>query len=466
MHTAKSDLSLVLQACLDKGEEGLTTSWDEVNVPMIRHWVQAMGDQNPIYTDAEFATSTRHGGLVAPPTMLQAWTMRGLQGPAPGTSVADPLGSASSVVADAGYAAVVATNCEQAYLRYVRPGEKLHHKSRLESISDEKKTGLGTGFFLTQLSEYFTEEGEKVAEMRFTILCYKPAAPERKTPPPAPTGMASDIDFFWQGLYEDNCLLIQRCLSCKALRHPPSPACPNCRSLEHDAVEASGRGTLLNHVTMHHAPLPLFEHPASVALVELDEGIRLLAGLVDIEREALDLGATLQLAGIQNHEELNVPMFRKAQQAVSITQQISGDAFFDDIAVGDKLPTLDIDITTLMIVSTAIASRDYQDVHHDKDRAQELGSPDIFMNILTSNGLVGRYVTDWAGPEAILTVVNIRLGAPNYPGDTMVMSGEVIARREADGKHYVDLAVVGENSIGAHVSGTVTVDLPKSAPNK
>lgn len=147
-----------------------------------------------------------------------------------------------------------------------------------------------------------------------------------------------------------------------------------------------------------------------------------------------------------------------------MTTQETGGVFFDEVSVGDKLPPLEIDITPSLIVSTAIASRDYQDVHHDKDRAQELGSPDIFMNILTSNGLVGSYVTDWAGPEAILKSVNIRLGAPNYPGDTMVMSGEVTDKRTEDGKHIVELAIAGKNGIGVHVSGTVVVDLLQTAP--
>lgn len=178
MSTEQADFKATIQGYIDQGEEGIKTSWDDVNRPMIRHWAQAMNDKNPIYTDAEFAASTRHGGLVAPPTMLQAWTMSGLEGPAPGSSATDPMGSASDILVDAGYSAVVATNCEQRYLRYVKPGEKLHHKCRLESISDEKKTGLGIGYFLTQLLEYVTEEGEKVAEMRFTILRYKPAKRE------------------------------------------------------------------------------------------------------------------------------------------------------------------------------------------------------------------------------------------------------------------------------------------------
>jgi acyl dehydratase len=97
------------------------------------------------------------------------------------------------------------------------------------------------------------------------------------------------------------------------------------------------------------------------------------------------------------------------------------------VRVGEQLPPLEIPLTRTTIVATAIASRDYQDVHHDPTLALERGSPDIFMNILTTNGYVGRFITDWAGPTAHLKKVAIRLGAPNYPGDTMRMTGEVTA---------------------------------------
>ena len=124
-------------------------------------------------------------------------------------------------------------------------------------------------------------------------------------------------------------------------------------------------------------------------------------------------------------------------------------------AVGEQLPELRIPITRTLIVATAVASRDYQDVHHDPELARERGSRDVFMNILTSNGLVGRYVTDWAGPTVRLRKVAIRLGAPNYPGDVMTMTGEVT---EVDGA-LVTVAVRGANSLGAHVTGTVTLTL-------
>jgi 3-oxo-4,17-pregnadiene-20-carboxyl-CoA hydratase beta subunit len=129
---------------------------------------------------------------------------------------------------------------------------------------------------------------------------------------------------------------------------------------------------------------------------------------------------------------------------------------YDELSEGDELPALDVPVTTTAIVAGAIASRDYQDVHHDAELARQRGSKDVFMNILTTNGYVGRFVTDWAGPDAVLKKVAIRLGAPNYPGDTMRMTGRVTAK--ADGR--VDVEVRGANSMGDHVVGTVTLVLP------
>jgi acyl dehydratase len=130
-----------------------------------------------------------------------------------------------------------------------------------------------------------------------------------------------------------------------------------------------------------------------------------------------------------------------------------------EVSVGDELPALDVPITATAIVAGAIASRDYQDVHHDRELAAARGSKDIFMNILTTNGYVGRFVTDWAGPEAMLRCVDIRLGAPNHPGDTMRMSGRVAAVEGGQ----VTVAVRGANGLGDHVTGTVELVLPEGA---
>ncbi|KAA0116900.1 MAG: beta-hydroxyacyl-ACP dehydratase [Mycobacterium sp.] len=125
------------------------------------------------------------------------------------------------------------------------------------------------------------------------------------------------------------------------------------------------------------------------------------------------------------------------------------------VTVGTKLPELQIYGDPTFIVSTAIATRDYQDVHHDRDKAQAKGSKDIFVNILTDTGLVGRYVTDWAGPAAVVKSIKLRLGVPWYAYDTITFTGEVTA---IDGD-LVTLKVVGANSLGNHVIATSTLTL-------
>jgi acyl dehydratase len=131
---------------------------------------------------------------------------------------------------------------------------------------------------------------------------------------------------------------------------------------------------------------------------------------------------------------------------------------FVDVVVGERLPTLTVALTRTLIVATAVASRDYQEVHHDPDLARERGSKDIIMNILTTNGFVGRFVTDWSGPDSIIRSVKVRLGVPNYPGDTMTLTGEVSEVRPDD--RVAVVAVRGANSLGDHVNATVEVVLP------
>jgi acyl dehydratase len=126
--------------------------------------------------------------------------------------------------------------------------------------------------------------------------------------------------------------------------------------------------------------------------------------------------------------------------------------------VGQQLPPLRIDVSTRLIVAGALASRDFQDVHHDVAGAQAAGSPDIFMNILTTNGLVGRYVTDWAGPAARVTGISIRLGAPSRPGSTLDFTGQVTG--VSDDGSAATISIRGANALGDHVTGTVEVSWP------
>ena len=131
-----------------------------------------------------------------------------------------------------------------------------------------------------------------------------------------------------------------------------------------------------------------------------------------------------------------------------------------EVTVGEQLPELAVPITRTLIVAGALATRDYEDVHHDPQRAVERGTPDVYMSINNTNGLIGRYVTDWAGPGAVLTQLATRLGTPNFPGDTMTLTGEVTGKT-ADTVH---IAITGTNSRGTHATSEVTIRLgPGSA---
>ena len=132
---------------------------------------------------------------------------------------------------------------------------------------------------------------------------------------------------------------------------------------------------------------------------------------------------------------------------------------YADINIGDKIPNLDIPITASLISCAALATRDFEPCHHDKTVAQSMGLPDVFMNILTSQALMARFVTDWSGPEAVMKALKVKLGAPNVPGMTMTVSGEIVEKNDSEKSIKVD--VTGENNIwGMHMSGSVQIALP------
>jgi acyl dehydratase len=152
---------------------------DPVNVPMIRHWVDALDDRNPVYLDEDVAVKTRHGGVVAPPAMLQTWTfprpqIEGIaeRGGAPGDMRPDnPI----PILDAAGYVGTLATNSEFEFFRYLRPGDHVSTRSEVESISERKTTGLGKGYFLTWITHYLVQDGEEVGRQLFRILKFDPS---------------------------------------------------------------------------------------------------------------------------------------------------------------------------------------------------------------------------------------------------------------------------------------------------
>jgi len=176
MSSPQEDLDARLQQLVaDAKESPAVPGRDPVNQAMIRHWCDAMEDYNPVYTEPELAAASVHGEIVAPPTMLQAWSMRGLERR---TDDAEAEGAreqgAYGVLDAAGYTSVVATDCEQKYFRYLKLGDDVSLSQKLESVKGPKKTGLGEGYFVTMLMTFRDQNDEVVAEMRFRILKFKP----------------------------------------------------------------------------------------------------------------------------------------------------------------------------------------------------------------------------------------------------------------------------------------------------
>jgi uncharacterized OB-fold protein len=274
------------------------TAPDPVNLPMIRRWCEAMGERNPLYLDEGFANTTEYGGIVAPPAMLEVWTMGRFSG-ADAPTVGGLLGIAE--LDAAGFTAVVATNLEQEYPRYLRLGDLVTQQVFLEEISAEKRTALGAGHFLNYRYEFTDQDGALVGRMRFRILKFRPAPqaePATAVPPlraahPRPA-ITRDSAFFWEGLKEHR-LLIRRCTRCQHLHHPPGPLCPQCQSSDWVAQQMCGRGIVHSYVIVHQPQLPGFSYPLPVALVELEEGIRLIANLPGISPERVRIGMPVEL---------------------------------------------------------------------------------------------------------------------------------------------------------------------------
>ena len=243
---------------------------DPVNLPMVHHWCQALDDQNPAYLDEEFAASTR-GHLIAPPGMLQTWTMD-----APRPTEAGPNDEVMRLLDEAGYTSVVAVNYEHEYLRELQLGERISIRSVSEDLSEEKKTALGMGYFTTVRHEYLTDDGELIGIGRMRMLKFKPPAKGPDVGARPTPAIGRDNQFFWDGV-EAGELRIGQCNACKTLHHPPQPICRSCQSTDMGWTVSSGKGVVYSHVTHHYPKLPGVELPHTVLLVELEEGVRLVS---------------------------------------------------------------------------------------------------------------------------------------------------------------------------------------------
>lgn len=265
-----------------------------VNQPMIDHWLDALGDKNPIYVDDAAAKEAGHPGTVAPPAMIQVWTMMGLGGVRPDD---DPLGKIITLFDEAGYIGVVATNCEQTYHRYLRPGEEVSVSAELTDVVGPKTTALGEGFFITQKITWSVGD-EDVAEMMWRIMKFIPADKAQAEPSSVPDDLdpafmmrpapSKDTQFFWDGVNAHELRLQKR--PDGTLQHPPVPALWADKEAPTDYVVASGKGTVFSFV-VHHAPkVPGRTVPFVIALVELEEGVRMLGELRNVDHSKVEIG--------------------------------------------------------------------------------------------------------------------------------------------------------------------------------
>jgi acyl dehydratase len=304
---------------------------DPVNVPMIRHWVDAFEDRNPIYLDDAAARAVGFDGLVAPPAMLQTWTMarprvtgiRERGGSPDDIDLTSPLAR----LATEGYTATLATNSALEFVRYLRPGDELQMVGALDDVSELKATAVGVGYFITMVNTYSVGD-EVVGRQRWRIFKFDPTRTAADLPP----------------------------------RPPRAATTPDAPTIE--------------------------KNP------------------------------------------------------------------------GAELPPFDLEVTATVVVAGAIASRDIMPVHHDRDYARAQGAPDLFMNILTTTGYVTRYVTDWAGPRAVVRRLAIRLGGPAVPGLPLHFTGAVTDQRDVDGRQALEVTMRAANDLGDHATGTVGITLP------
>ncbi|MFK7975525.1 MAG: MaoC family dehydratase N-terminal domain-containing protein [Halioglobus sp.] len=324
--------------------KGPYNSFNAVSRVQVWQWCSAMGDNNPLYLDDAYRSAVGIDRLVAPPAMMQMWTMRDVKDNyAPGSTDARPY-EVFDVLKAHGVLGNVAVSYDITFHRLLEEGDRSHHYTTISNISDLKTTALGQGYFVTERVEYLDQNEKLFAEAFITYFQYTPAATENETA----------------------------------------------------------------------------EQPASEA---------------------------------QQPKQKNA-----APTAAEDWQPQFGDIAYSTLSEGDALPELAIPITHKLIVSAAIATQDFIDVHHNAPAAREAAMPDIFMNILTTSGLCARYLSDWAGPASRLRKLSFKLLAPNTPGDTMVMQGRVTAL-ENNNEPLAKVEFAGKNSLGFHVTGAATLAL-------
>ncbi|MCP5055921.1 MAG: hypothetical protein GY937_04255 [bacterium] len=317
----KKELEAKLNEFVGKPIGPPKTGRDAVNEPMIRAWCDAMGDTNAAYLEPSAAKDSCHEGIVAPPTMLQAWTMDGFEMHEGYDEPTNGVQRIHKLLTDHGYTSVVATNTEQGYTRYLEPGDEVTEETVIESVSEEKATALGIGYFIDTRSRYTDQNGDEIGWLTFRVLKFIPAqqaaaadsgetaaaaAPARIKAP-----MGHDNAPWWNEV-EAGKIPIQTCNQCGKLFHPPRPMCGECGAMDMGYIAASGKGTVHTYTVMHHPQFPGYDFPILAVLIDLEEGTRIVSNLLGCKPEDVHIGMAVQGAVEEGDDGLKLPVFRPA----------------------------------------------------------------------------------------------------------------------------------------------------------
>jgi uncharacterized OB-fold protein/acyl dehydratase len=292
---------------------------DLVNEPMIRNWCDAVDDTNPIYLDPAAGKEAGHDGVVAPPTMLQAWTMQGFMMAAGYDEPQNEEHRLHKLLTDAGYTAVLGTDTEQEYTRYLNPGDQVTAETIIAEISEEKATGAGVGYFITTRTTFTDQNDEEIGWMTFRVLKFIPAQQPQAVgdgaaaTPSKPTRIKPPLGYdngpWWELVNQDK-IPIQTCNQCGQLFHPPRPMCGECGAMDMGYVTSAGKGTVHTFTIIHHPKFPAYEFPIVAVLVSLEEGTRLMSNMVDCKPEDVHIGMKVQGFVQEGEDGMKLPVFR------------------------------------------------------------------------------------------------------------------------------------------------------------
>jgi uncharacterized OB-fold protein len=291
---------------------------DDVNVAMIRQWAEIMEEESLVYTDEEAARKTSKGGIIAPPSMLQAWSLAGY----PMASNPERLqqNQLHDVFDDYGFTGVLGTNTSTEMYRDLRPGDSITSHMVIDNISEQKATARGIGYFIETVTHFTDQNGEAVGKQVFRLLKFIPAdggvgdvsGEVDDDIPATPTRIASprghDNGWWWDGVDEGR-LLIQRCKSCQTLRHPPRPMCGECQSVEWDTVESTMEGEVFSFTTLHYPRVPGYDYPLCCAVIQLNEGTRIVSNIVGVDHEQVSIGMKVKGKIEQVDDKTLLPQF-------------------------------------------------------------------------------------------------------------------------------------------------------------